>query len=98
MNRTLFSSALSALLTLTTHPLGAHTLVTSPVHSHADGSAMTVSASPLFYLAGFIVVTLVLHVIGAASGHPLFPRSRTELLRAGGLSLAGVSVWLLIGL
>lgn len=95
MSRTIFTSALSALLALASHPLAAHTLVASPVHSHADGSAMTVSASPLLYLAGFIVVTLVLHALSAASGHPLFPRSRKGLWRVGGAGLAGVGVWLL---
>ncbi|MDT8387441.1 MAG: HupE/UreJ family protein [Thiogranum sp.] len=85
----------SLLLTLVAHPLSAHTLTGIPVHSHADGSAMTIGASPLLYLAGYVFVTLMLHVVSRAFGRPLFPDSRTGVVRAGGLGLAGAGIWLL---
>ena len=53
-------------------------------HGHAHGSAMPVSASPLIYFAGFAAATLVLHVLGAASGYLLFQRSQAVLVRVGG--------------
>lgn len=66
-------------------------------HGHAHGSAMPVTASPLTYFAGFAAATLVLHVLGAASGYLLFQRSQAVLVRAGGMTLAGAGLWLLIG-
>ncbi len=95
MKNTISTSLITLLLTLAAHPLSAHTLTGIPVHSHADGSAMTISTSPLLYLAGYLFVTLVLHVVSRASGHPLFPRSRTGVVRASGLGLAGAGIWLL---
>lgn len=67
-------------------------------HGHAHMSELPVGASALTYVIGFALTTALLHGAGIVAGYLLHRHTRGAWVRAGGLGLAGVGVWLLAGI
>ena len=72
-------------------------------HGHAHGTELPVLSETfldvLAYVFGFLVATACLHLIGALVGQSLENTQRGEkILRFAGLVIAGVGVYLVIGL
>jgi urease accessory protein len=67
-------------------------------HGHAHMSELSVGASVLTYVVGFTLTTALLHAAGIAAGYLLQRHAHVALVRAGGIGLAGVGVWLLAGI
>ena len=66
------------------------------LHGHAHGTELPLAASAVGYTLGFVFATVILHLSGVGIGQ-LLHRSRTGLLRLGGVSVAGAGAWLLLG-
>ncbi len=67
-------------------------------HGHAHGAEMPQAASPLLYAAGFLLATVLLHLLGVFTGMTATQGWPVRLLRAGGVGLVAAGVWLLAGL
>jgi urease accessory protein len=67
-------------------------------HGHAHMSELPIGASALTYVIGFALTTALLHGTGIAAGYRLHLHARGALVRAGGIGLAGMGVWLLAGI
>ena len=66
-------------------------------HGVAHGVEMPLAASPIAYVAGFSLATILLHVMGAALAYGLHQSSQFVLVRAGGVGLVGTGLLLLVG-
>lgn len=67
-------------------------------HGHAHMSELTIGAPVITYILGFTLTTALLHGAGIATGYLLQRHAHDTLVRAGGMGLAGVGVWLLAGI
>ncbi len=66
-------------------------------HGFAHGVEMPLAASPIAYVAGLSLATILLHVMGAALAYGLHQSSQFVLVRAGGVGLVGTGLLLLVG-
>ena len=66
-------------------------------HGFAHGIEMPLAASPMAYITGFTLATILLHALGAALAYGFQKSSQLVLMRAGGVGLAGTGLLLLIG-
>lgn len=66
-------------------------------HGFAHGIEMPLAASPMAYLTGFTLATIVLHGLGAVLAYGFHQSSQVVLMRAGGVGLLGTGLLLLIG-
>jgi urease accessory protein len=64
-------------------------------HGHAHAAELPEAARPLYYGAGFIVATALLHATGVVLGTAL-QRRHAMLVRAGGVSIAAAGLGLLV--
>lgn len=67
-------------------------------HGHAHMTELPAAVSVFTYVAGFTLTTVLLHGIGIVTGYLLQRHTPVAVLRAGGIGLAGVGVWLLAGI
>jgi len=67
-------------------------------HGHAHMAELPAGALALNYIVGFALTTATLHGAGIAMGYLLHRHASNALVRAGGIGLAGVGVWLLTGI
>lgn len=66
-------------------------------HGFAHGIEMPMAASPMAYLTGFSLATILLHALGATLAYGFQQSSQIVLMRAGGVGLVGAGLVLLIG-
>lgn len=66
-------------------------------HGFAHGVEMPLAASPMAYITGFTLATILLHGLGAVLAYGFQQSSQVVLMRAGGVGLAGTGLLLLIG-
>jgi urease accessory protein len=66
-------------------------------HGQAHMAELPVGASALTYIIGFALTTALLHGAGIVAGYLLHRHTEGALLRAGGMGLAGVGMWWLVG-
>ena len=66
-------------------------------HGMAHGLEMPLAASPLAYVFGFSVATILLHGLGVMLAYGFQQTSQVVLMRAGGVGLAGAGLMLLLG-
>ena len=66
-------------------------------HGHAHGAELPTAASPAAYVAGFVVCTGALHLLGIAIGALKALPKGAQVLRVGGGLIALAGVWILIG-
>jgi urease accessory protein len=66
------------------------------LHGHAHGLELPKAADPVYYAAGFLTSTIIIHLLGVAIGH-LFTRtwSLIGLLRHLGSGIAGMGLMFL---
>ena len=67
-------------------------------HGHAHGTELPKAASPLTYALGFVLATGWLHVCGILFGLVEVWPTGARLLRTAGAFIAGVGVFLLVGM
>lgn len=69
-------------------------------HGHAHGAELPAATSPVGYVIGFLLATLLLHVVGAAigwiAGRPGRGRGLPRLVQAGGSAIAVAGAGLLL--
>jgi copper(I)-binding protein len=63
-------------------------------HGHAHGAELPLSAQPALYAAGFLIATGLLHGLGATAALFAIDLRRRGLLRAAGVAVAAVGLWL----
>ena len=66
-------------------------------HGYAHGIEMPLAASPVAYVTGFSLATILLHGLGAMLAYGFQQTSQVVLMRAGGVGLVGAGLMLLIG-
>ncbi len=66
-------------------------------HGFAHGIEMPLAASPMAYITGFTLATILLHGLGVMLAYGFQKSSQVVLMRAGGVGLAGTGLLLLIG-
>ena len=66
-------------------------------HGFADGVEMPLAASPIAYVTGFTLATILLHGLGVTLAYGFQQSSQVVLMRAGGAGLLGTGLLLLIG-
>lgn len=66
-------------------------------HGHAHMAELPAAVSTLGYVIGFALMTALLHGTGIATAYLLQRHASAALLRAGGVGVAGIGVWLLVG-
>ena len=66
-------------------------------HGFAHGIEMPLAASPMAYVTGFMLATILLHGLGAMLAYGFQQSSQIMLMRAGGIGLVGTGLLLLIG-
>lgn len=68
------------------------------LHGHAHGLELPKSADPVYYAAGFVTSTSLIHLLGVAIGHGLTRRAPLAvLLRHMGSAMAGMGLMILLG-
>jgi urease accessory protein len=66
------------------------------LHGHAHGLELPKAADPVYYAAGFLTSTIVIHLLGVGIGHLLTRRSaRLVVLRHLGSGIAGMGLMFL---
>lgn len=66
------------------------------LHGHAHGLEMPKAADPVFYAAGFVASTAMIHLLGVVIGHYLTKQKRLLLiLRHMGSAMAGMGILIL---
>ena len=69
------------------------------LHGHAHGLELPNSADPVYYGAGFLTSTSVIHLLGVGVGHVLTMRDTyTRFLRYLGVGMAGAGMVILVNL
>jgi urease accessory protein len=68
------------------------------VHGYAHGAEMPQAAAPLLYALGFLVATLVLHLLGIALGLAARNPLGQRLLPIGAAAMAGIGITLVLAL
>ncbi len=66
-------------------------------HGVAHGVEMPLAVSPMAYVVGFSLATMLLHALGAILAYGFQQSSQAVLMRAGGVGLVGTGLLLLIG-
>jgi len=66
-------------------------------HGYAHGSELPHSASALWYGAGFVAATALLHALGLAIGLVAGQKMAAQAVRLGGVAIAAVGCYLLSG-
>ena len=66
-------------------------------HGFAHGIEMPLAASPMAYITGFTLATILLHGLGVMLAYGFQKSSQVVLMRAGGVGLVGTGLLLLIG-
>lgn len=66
-------------------------------HGMAHGVEMPLAASPMAYVFGFSIATILLHALGALLAYGMLQTSQVALMRAGGVGLLGTGLMLLLG-
>lgn len=64
-------------------------------HGHAHGAAMPMSGGPLFFGAGFVIATGLLHVSGIAIGLVIRWKAGAVFIRVGGVTIAATGLFYL---
>jgi urease accessory protein len=66
------------------------------LHGHAHGIELPKSADPIYYAAGFVTSTLIIHLLGVAIGHVFTTRAVLGVcLRHMGSVIAGMGLMFL---
>ncbi|HBL28029.1 MAG TPA: urease accessory protein UreJ [Acidobacteria bacterium] len=67
------------------------------LHGHAHGLELPQSADPVYYAAGFVTSTTLIHLLGVGIGHGLTRHARYDpLLRHMGSVMAGMGLMILL--
>ena len=66
-------------------------------HGMAHGIEMPLAVSPMAYVFGFSLATILLHALGAILAYGFQQTSQLVLMRTGGVGLAGAGLMLLLG-
>lgn len=68
------------------------------LHGHAHGLELPQAADPVYYAAGFVTSTTLIHLLGVAVGHGLTRRAGLAVfLRHMGSVMAGMGLMILLG-
>lgn len=68
------------------------------LHGHAHGLELPKSADPIYYAAGFVTSTTLIHLLGVGVGHGLTRKATlNHLLRHMGSAMAGMGLMILLG-
>jgi urease accessory protein len=67
-------------------------------HGYAHGAELPEAASPAGYVAGFVLCTGLLHLVGIALGMVKALPNGAQILRASGGLIAAAGVWILAGM
>jgi urease accessory protein len=67
-------------------------------HGYAHGAELPEAASPAGYVAGFVLCTGLLHLVGIALGMVKTLPNGAQILRASGGLIAAAGVWILAGM
>ncbi|MEO6920649.1 MAG: HupE/UreJ family protein [Collimonas sp.] len=67
------------------------------LHGYAHGSELPHGASALWYGAGFVAATALLHLLGLTIGLVAGQKMAAQVVRAGGIAIAAVGAYLLSG-
>jgi len=80
-----------------TLPIFLATVFFGTLHGHAHGLEIPVAADPVFYAAGFVMSTALIHLLGVGIGHILMLRLEWQsLLRYLGSGMAGIGLVILM--
>ena len=78
-------------------PVMAVVVLFGSLHGHAHGLELPKSADPVYYAAGFVTSTTIIHLLGVGIGHLFTARaSFVTLLRHMGSAMAGMGLMILL--